>query len=295
MRRLLAIALLATAGYALATASGPAIVSAGQGGPQSFAFAIGDGNLAGDADRVAARLGKFGLVVVDGEEASRAEVAAVRARGTLVMGYLSVGTIEKWRSWYPRVKRFRLGANADWKDEWYADVSRAGLRRELGERIAPKILAKGFDGLFLDNVDMIETRNHRPQRAGMRELVLSLSDLARSDGRLLFAQNGLWGLRKLDLLDALDGWNREDVTWTYDFDRRRYVPNPARERRAALAELRDLAGRGLIVTSTDYTAAGDEDAVREAVENACDAGALPYVGDIGLSARRLPDPPLTCP
>ena len=219
----------------------------------------------------------------------------MRARGTLVLGYLSVGTIEKWRSWYPRVRRFRLNPDANWKDEWYADVSRARLRREIVERIAPPILVKGFDGLFLDNVDMIETRNHRAQRPGMRKLLLALSDLARSDGRLLFAQNGAWGLRKLDLVSVLDGWNREDVTWTYDFDRRRYERNPARERDAALAELRDFADRGLIVTSTDYTAAGDEAALGEAVENACSAGALPYVGDIGLTARRLPDPPLTCP
>jgi len=235
------------------------------------------------------------LVVVDGEEATREEVGAVRARGTLVLGYLSIGTIEKWRSWYPRIRRYRLGANADWKDEWFADVSRAGLRREFVEGIAPEIVAKGFDGLFLDNVDMVEAPRHRGQRSGMRKLVLALSGLARSDGRLLFTQNGAEGLRKLDLLGALDGWNREDVTWTYDFDRRRYVPNRAQPRREALAELRAMAARGLIVTATDYTRAGDGDARREAVENACAAGALPYVGDIGLTARRLPDPPLTCP
>jgi uncharacterized protein (TIGR01370 family) len=243
---------------------------------------------------VAERLGAFDLVVLDGELARADEVAALRDGESIVLAYLSVGTIEKWRSWYPRLKRFRLSAWQDWKDEWFADVSRGALRRRLTERIAPELLAKGFDGLFLDNVDMVETRNHRAQRDGMRKLVLELSALVRSDGRLLFTQNGLWGLKKLDLIGAIDGWNREDVTWTYDFDRRRYVPNPAVERRAALGELRRLAGRGLITTATDYTRAGDARARAEAVANACDAGALPYVSDIGLSARRLPTPPLTC-
>ena len=56
-----------------------------------------------------------------------------------------------------------------------------------------------------------------------------------------------------------------------------------------------MAARGLIVTATDYTRAGDAEAQREAVENACKAGALPFVADIGLTAGRLPDPPLTCP
>ena len=49
-------------------------------------------------------------MVVDGEVARADEVAALRARGVTVLGYLSVGTIEEWRSWYRSLKRFRLGA-----------------------------------------------------------------------------------------------------------------------------------------------------------------------------------------
>jgi hypothetical protein len=262
---------------------------------QSFAFGIGNGNLAGGPEQVAARLGAFGLVVVDGEEASAADVAALKARGATVLGYLSVGTIEKWRGWYPQLKHFRLGAWADWKDEWYADVSRPKLRRAITGQIAPELLAKGFDGLFLDNVDMIETRNHAPQRPGMRKLVLALSSLAHADGRLLFAQNGAWGLRKLGVVDAIDGWNREDVTWTYDFDRKRYVRTGDGARRAALRELADFHAQGLITTAADYTRAGDQAAIDESVADACSVGALPHVGDIGLTASRLPNPPLTCP
>jgi uncharacterized protein (TIGR01370 family) len=297
VRRLSAIACLAACaltGIALAANREPTLGPPSPTPASSFAFAIGNGMLAGGPEQVADRLGAFGLVVVDGELANADEVAALRARGATVLGYLSVGTIEKWRSWYPRLKRFRLGAWADWKDEWFADVSRAKLRRQLAGRIAPAILAKGFDGLFLDNVDMIETRNHAAQRPGMRKLVLTLADLAHGQGRLLFTQNGHSGLEKLGLIDAIDGWNREDVTWTYDFDRKRYVHQRPAATRAAMAELRDMQGRGLMTAATDYTRRGDRDALDEAVANACATGALPYVSDIGLTARRLPSPPLAC-
>ncbi len=260
----------------------------------SFAFGIGNGMLGGDAGAAAARLGTFDLVVVDGEEATAEDVAALKAQGATVLAYLSVGTIESYRSWYRRIKQYRLEAWRDWEDEWFADVSKGGLRRELAGRIAPAILAKGFDGLFLDNVDMIETRNHRDQRAGMKKLVFALERLVDADGRLLFAQNGHWGFEKLGLFAAFDGWNREDVTWGYDFDRKRYVRNPDRVREAALREIRDVVARGLVVTATDYTAPADAAAQAEAVANACAAGALPYVSDIGLSVGRLPNPPLTC-
>jgi uncharacterized protein (TIGR01370 family) len=284
----------AAGGGALALAAGDAERGTAPT-PRSFAFAIGNGMLAGGAPEVSARLGDFDLVVVDGELARAEEVAALRGRGATVLAYLSVGTIEEWRSWYPRLKRFRIAPWRDWKDEWFADVSRAKLRRALTQRIAPEILAKGFDGLFLDNVDMVETRNHRSQRPGMRKLVRALAVLVHSDGRLLFTQNGAWGLRKLDLVEAIDGWNREDVTWGYDFDRRRYARNAERRVRAALGELRRMAGLGKVVTATDYTPGANAAARDEAVATACSAGALPYVSDIGLTARRLPNPPLTCP
>jgi polysaccharide biosynthesis protein PelA len=259
----------------------------------SWAFAIGNGHLNGDAQAVGERLGEFDAVVIDGEEARAADVTALHDRGATVLGYLSVGTIEKWRGWYERVKRFRLAAWQDWRDEWFADVSRARLRRILAGDVAPAMLAKGFDGLFLDNVDMIEARRHRAQRSGMRKLVARLEGLL-GETRLLFAQNGFWGLRRFRILEHLDGWNREDVTWTYDFDRRRYVRSAPRETRWALDELERAAGRGLFTTATDYTAVAGGAAAAQAVENACGVGALPYVADIGLTARRLPDPPLVC-
>ncbi len=265
-------------------------------GAESFAFGIGDGMLHGNAQDVAERLGAYDVVVVDGEEASEAEVGALQADGATVLAYLSVGTIEKWRGWYPELKRYRLAAWQDWKDEWFADVSRPGLRNDLADEIAPDILAKGFDGLFLDNVDMIEPRRYREQRVGMRDLVSRLGALVHADGGLLFAQNGYWGLRKFGILDDghLDGWNREDVTWTFDFDRRKYVPNSGRDRDEALDDLAAMRARGHFTTATNYTKRSSGAAVDESIEDACGVGALPFIGDIGLTAKRLPESPYVC-
>jgi endo-alpha-1,4-polygalactosaminidase (GH114 family) len=144
---------------------------------ESWAFAIGGGMLGGDREKVGDRLGDFDLVVVDGELATAGEVEELQDRGAAVLGYMSVGTIEKWRGWFDRVKRFRLEPWKAWKHEWFADVARAKLRRIIARRIAPRLLRKGFDGLFLDAVDMIEVRRHRAQRAGMRKLVRALAGL----------------------------------------------------------------------------------------------------------------------
>ncbi|MCW2992377.1 MAG: hypothetical protein JWM73_2971 [Solirubrobacterales bacterium] len=241
----------------------------------SFALALGDGAAQRD-------LGGYDLVVVDGSTPA-ARVKRLRAGGAIVLGYLSVGTIESYRSWFTAAKPYRMELWDDW-GEWYADVSKPGFRTLIAKRVAPAIMRRGFDGLFLDNVDMIE--QHRAQAAGMRALV---KRLAARPG-YLFAQNGD------DVIDPflpwLDGWNREDVSRTYDFDTKRYVAVPAADSAAAQYALQRIAEHGKLVTATDYVAAGDAAAAARATKIACDIGALSYVSDIEL--RRVPQPPPHC-
>ena len=244
----------------------------------SFAFAIGEGTLRGDYVR---RLEPFDLVVVDGVEARRSQVKALRDRGKIVLAYLSVGTIERYRSWYRAARPYRLGLWGDW-GEWYADTSKAGFRRLIARRVAPRMLRKGFDGLFLDNVDMIG--DHRRQRRGMHRLVAALGRLVHRRGGFLFAQNGEGVIGPM--LRHLDGWNREDVTSTYDFEKKRYERVPPADHRAALRALRRIGGRGKLVTATDYVKRGDSQTAAAAARSACGAGALPYASDIDL--KRVP-------
>jgi hypothetical protein len=245
-------------------------------GVRTFALALGDG--AAERD-----LSAYDLVVVDGGISAR-RVAAIKAGGPLVLGYLSVGTIERGRSWFAAARPYRLDYWDDW-GEWYADTARAGFRRLILDRVAPAIMHRGFDGLFLDNVDVVAS--HPKQRAGMLEIVRRLG--ARQG--YVFAQNGEEVIEPF--LPYLDGWNREDVSRTYDFDSRRYVAVPEADRRAAVAALRRVAKSVRVVTATDYVRGGDADAARMATRVACAAGALSFVSDIGL--RRVPSQPIRCP
>ncbi len=255
-------------------------------GVESFAFALGTGNLGGD---VTARFAPFDLVVVDGEEARSSQVRALRAQGKVVLAYLSVGTIERGRFWYRRAERYRLRDRFEEFDEYYAATSKRGYRRLIAREVAPRILEKRFDGLFLDNTDMIA--DHPRQKRGMHRLVGALARLVHRRGKLLFSQNGDEVIGPS--LRYYDGWNREDVTWTYDFGRRRYERVAASRTEAAQATMRRLSRRGLLVTSSDYTRAGDSAADAEAVRNSCAAGGLPFVTNIAIT--RIPRRPFLCP
>jgi uncharacterized protein (TIGR01370 family) len=275
----LVVLLGATASFADAEATDPRLASV-----KSFALGLGL-----EPGEVASRLGTVDLAVVDGEETKPGTLNQLRAGGTIVLGYLSIGTIEPYRSWYRVLKPFRLRDRFGEFGEYYARTAAPGYRRAMLRRVVPRILSKPFDGLFLDNTDMVET--HPKQRRGMRQLVRRLARRAHRRHLLLFAQNGERSVGPL--LRYLDGWNREDVSWTYSFDRSAYVHQPPQAVMAATAALRRIAAAGLLVTATDYVADGDSAAEAESIATACSAGALPFVTDIWL--RRIAAQPPLCP
>jgi uncharacterized protein (TIGR01370 family) len=250
----------------------------------TFAFALGSKHDAVRLDRLA----KYDLVVVDGVDSTQPLIDGLKTRGVMVLGYLSVGTIERNRPWSLAMRPYRLERRKNF-DEWYADVTSPGFRELVRAEVAPGILDRGFDGLFLDNTDMVSS--HREQRGGMNELVHSLAGLVHSRRRMLFTQNGEDVID--DTLDLYDGWNREDVSSTYSFKARRYVHQTRGATRAAQRALRRIAATGIFVTATDYVPANDRSATRQAVRNACDAGAVPFASSIELD--RVPLPPLRCP
>lgn len=244
---------------------------------RSWAFGIGREL---DAETMRS-LARYDLVVVDGEGVTAQQVASLHANGVVVLGYLSVGTIEPWRSWYGQVAAYELDLWGDW-DEWYADVGAQGFRDVIDGQVAPAMLAKGLDGLFLDNTDMIDT--HPTKAEGMRLLVGALSTRAHARGKWLFTQNGANCIGPM--LTCYDGWNLEDATWSYDFDTESYFRQSSADIADHLLQLRRMRAAGLLTLATDYVDDGDTAAAAESARNARSVGALPFASDIELT--RLP-------
>jgi endo-alpha-1,4-polygalactosaminidase (GH114 family) len=283
------VALAAASGFTAQnttpTAAAPPPAYARLHAARTFSFALGARLNAQNVTRLSHR----DLVVVDGEDASAADVVKLKARSAIVLGYLSVGSVESWRSWFPLLKEHRLEPLGDWDGERYADVSNAELRDALADTIAPSLLRKGFDGLFLDLVDM--TEDHPAQADGMYDVVSRIAARVHGAGGLLMAQNGDGVISRY--LPLLDAWNREDPTGTYDFAHERYVLNDPAGRRLARAALSKVQAAGLVTTTTDYFATPAGRDQRRAIHLSCSVGAIPTIGDIAL--RKVPKTPIRCP
>ncbi|MDO8212485.1 endo alpha-1,4 polygalactosaminidase [Conexibacter sp. CPCC 206217] len=209
-------------------------------------------------------LSGYELIVLDGVgESARDQLRVAKLlpplqRHALVLGYLSLGTVEAWRPYASQVPdAWTIGAVDDWPGERYADVRERGWRELMTEQ-AITLSARGFDGLYLDNLDVAE--DHPPLADALVALVRGLREAAPE--LLLVAQNGL----AVDERLPIDAVAHEDVFWRWEDGYRR---SPPAETEQLLRGLRRLHARGLPVFTLDYAepgSAGAADAVRRSLQ-----------------------------
>ena len=158
---------------------------------------------------------------------TRADVERVRERSDgrrrLVIAYLSIGEAEEYRyywqpSWKTDPPQWLFSENCRWPGNhlvkfWMSDWKR--LVYDDADSYLAKIIAAGFDGVYLDRVDAYwDMRETYPDgRARMLEFVAELSRKARTLRKdfLVIAQNAEDLLSDTAYLTAIDAIAKEDL------------------------------------------------------------------------------------
>ena len=96
-----------------------------------------------------------GLIVVEPEDYTMAEIKALKKNGAKVLAYLSVGSVSDERPYYKQLKPYQLKRLEDWPHERYIDLRRPEVREWI-QKQAKTLKGAGFDGWWLDNVDVYE-------------------------------------------------------------------------------------------------------------------------------------------
>lgn len=263
--------------WVAAVVAGVLAATAGEGAELLYCLQPQGGRAAFPA-RVA-EAGRSHIVVdasFDGGEQGRWSAAEVRAfgkNGAEVLCYLSVGEAEDYRGywrrdWKRKAPGFLLEENPEWEGNCrvrYWDAEWQGIiLKELG-----RIVAAGFDGVYLDIVDgyeffegfgaregAVNPATGRTFRADMAEWILRIAAHARASrpGFRVFMQNGEALLADGRLRSAVDGVAMEDVF--FDEGRRR----GAREIRERLACVAEMQAAGKACFAVEYPPRGAEGA-----------------------------------
>lgn len=223
------------------------------------------------------------VAILDASHYTRDEVAALREAGVLSLGYVNIGEVEDWRPFAADVDAaWELGENPLWDGHRFIDTRNEGWRTLVVDRVAQGVVAKEFDGLFLDMADVAAVF---PETAdGVVAIIQALR--AAYPTHVLVMNRGLVVLDRVAL--DVDGLLVEGVFARYDLAAERYEPTPpaTRDRLAkALQSFRDSTGGAAFVI--DYA---DTPELRAEAEAGARALALPiFVSTVELSD--VPPPP----
>lgn len=228
-------------------------------------------------------LNAYDWVVLDGENPYVEEIRDkfyLRRRAKLI-GYMSVGEIERYRRYYRKLKKFAIGENPMW-DSLVADVRQKEYREFLIEVVAKEIANRGFEGFLLDTLDsyrlVAKKSEYKEFQEALEELILALK--RRYPDKMIVLNRGFELLERVHW--AVDGIVVESLF--YGLNERRSYVEVAKEERKKLIELASSAkAYNLPVIVIDYVDPKDRKRAREVIRHIESLGFVPYVGDRELS------------
>lgn len=82
------------------------------------------------------------------------EIKALKSGGRKIYSYMSIGSLETYRPYYKRFKKYTIGKYENWADERWIDVSKKSWQDFIVNELVASVRRKGADGLWLDNTDV---------------------------------------------------------------------------------------------------------------------------------------------
>lgn len=240
----------------------------------------------------------YDVVVVDPNY--KGEIAPLRRAGAKVLAYISLGELNASRATFARAQRegLLLEENPNWPGAWLVDVRLPGWRKLVVEERAKELLARGYDGLFLDTLESalhLQTRD-AARYAGMQQaavdLVRALHD--RHPGAILLLNGALEVAGAL--AGAVDRVAVESSLTTWDFAKKAARWRTADERAWAMARAAKAraANPKLTIYTLDYWDPEDRAGLLRIYREQRKAGFVPYAATIALD-RVVAEPPAETP
>lgn len=228
----------------------------------------------------------YGLVVVDADYRGRVDL--LKRNRAQVLAYISVGEVNEQRHYFAvaKARGLLVAENPNWKGAWMVDLRDERWHAMLVDEVAPALLAKGFDGLFLDTVDSaLHLEQTEPAKfSGMRQAVVKLitSLHARHPSAALMLNGAVQlagplrdQVRMVAVESSLTTWNFETKTARW---------RTADERAWALARMRQAKTDNpqLAIYTLDYWDPEDRQAQSAVYREQRAQGFIPYVATIAL-------------
>lgn len=160
----------------------------------------------------AAKIKGYQYVILEEKNFSKEEVSLIKKHNKKVFAYISLGEVNANATHYSLLKNDILGKNENW-NSYYLDLKSDKTSIVL-MLVIKRILDKGFDGLFLDNIDNFGSFG--PQKDQRKELIALMKKIKKQYPKHLLIQNS--GAEVIeDTHDTIDAILFESVASNYSF------------------------------------------------------------------------------
>lgn len=165
-------------------------------------------------------------VLLEADEVTEEDIAAIKKNNNVVSAYISIGTAEKWRDDFSSLKAYSTQNQwAEWQDEYFIQNLHYYVIETMKKRI-DKVADMGFDWVEFDNMDFafddvnqIRYGIHVPKDDAVK-YYQSLCHYAHEKGLKVMAKNTFRDIDNFDgiTLESYDylfnWWSNDDlVSW----------------------------------------------------------------------------------
>jgi polysaccharide biosynthesis protein PelA len=228
----------------------------------------------------------YDLIVFDAQE--HPQLKPLSDRGKTLLGYLSLGELEKIRPYYRAVKsqNILLDENKNWPGSYFVDVRNKFWAKRVIEELIPQLLHKGFHGIFVDTLDNpIELERQNPEKfKGMRDASITLIKAIRYH----YPQIPIMINRAFEILPELGEHITmvlgESMYSSYNFTTKKYQKVNENEYRELVSKLQDFKKSfpKIRVMSLDYWNLEESDEIKKIYNVQRANGFEPFVSVLKL-------------
>ena len=196
----------------------------------------------------------YDTIVIDAQYFSAEQIADLHKSGHKVYSYINIGSVEDFRSYYKQYESLTFGDYENWEGERWVDVSSDMWKDFILKKLAPDILKKGVDGLFVDNVDVYYIKPTDAIFGGVKDILqglVKLNTYVCINGGDSFVTEYL--KRKGSFHDIAHGVNQETIFSKIEWEEERFSTSSDEDRGYFQEYVETVAKNGGDVYLLEYT------------------------------------------
>lgn len=196
----------------------------------------------------------YKTIVIDVQYFKKKDISKLKKQGHTIYSYINIGSLEDFRPYYKKYRKYTLKPYEYWNGEYWADVSRKPWQKKI-KRLAGQFVKMGVDGFFVDNCDVYA---QFPKKKIYRGVTKILGCLRRHKKKEVILNGGDVYVRKYykkhkTLSTILTGINQEEIFTRIDFKNRKLKKARAGDKKYFLNYVKFISRKKKKVYLLEYT------------------------------------------